>query len=500
MSITIYNSMTKSREKFEPLAAPQVKMYCCGPTVYDLLHVGNFRGVIVYNFVRHWLEERGYQVKYVYNYTDVDDKIINRAVKDQRPASEIAAQYIKEFEVDFHRLKLQAHDVNPKVTDSMEEIKALVAELIEKGKAYVVENVTSGEGGTPAGKDVNFSVRSFEGYGKLSHRNVDDMLSGTRVEKDERKKDPLDFALWKAAKPGEPSWPSPWGEGRPGWHIECSAMVRKHLGEAIDIHGGGMDLIFPHHENEIAQSEAVTGKPYVKYWMHNNMINFGGAKMSKSVGNIRTARAFMDEYNPEILKFMMLSVHYRSTLDLGEEAINQAISGLARIYSALSLATGIVEEGKAASIVGAIPADFQKALDEAWSKAATSFDDDFNSAEGIARLFECVRLLNSKLRRGMKINAQAVGMAEGFLQLAARYGKLMSIFAELPAQFLMELDNRLLERMNLVRQDIDALVLQRTEARNQKDFAKSDELRKILTEKGISVSDTAQGSYWEVSK
>jgi len=496
MAITIYNSITKAREKFEPLAPPKVKMYCCGPTVYDLLHVGNFRGVIVYNFVRHWLEARGYQVTLVYNYTDVDDKIINRANADARPANEIAAQYIKEFEADFARLKLRPHEANPKVTETMPEITALAGELIDKGNAYVTE-------GTSLGKDVNFSVRSFESYGKLSHRNVDDMLSGTRVEKDERKKDPLDFALWKAAKPGEPSWPSPWGEGRPGWHIECSAMVRKHLGDQIDIHGGGMDLIFPHHENEIAQSEAASGKPYVKYWMHNNMINFGGAKMSKSLGNIRTARGFMDEYNPEILKFMMLTVHYRSTLDLGPEAIDQAISGLARIYSALALAETLVQDGMAAGFkteTTAVPGDFQKVLDEAWQKASHSFDDDFNSAEGIARLFEVVRVFNSKVRRGMKVNAQAVGMAAGFLKFASQYGRLMSVFAEAPSQFLMDLDNRLLERMKLDRAEIERIVQERAEARNQKDFAKSDELRQILTDKGISVSDLSTGSFWEVSK
>lgn len=494
MAITVFNSMTKAREKFEPLVPPHVKMYCCGPTVYDLLHVGNFRGVIVYNFVRHWLEERGYKVNFVYNYTDVDDKIINRAVKDGRPAQEIAAQYILEFENDFNRLKLQKHDANPKVTETMPEITEMVADLIKGGHAYVTE-------GTSLGKDVNFAVRTFETYGKLSHRNIEDMMAGTRVEVDERKKDPMDFALWKAAKAGEPSWPSPWGEGRPGWHIECSAMVKKHLGDSIDIHGGGMDLIFPHHENEIAQSEAASHAPYVKYWMHNNMINFGGAKMSKSLGNIKTARGFMDEYNPEILKFMMMTVHYRSTLDLGPEAIDQAISGLSRVYSALSLAESLIADAKLSGVGDAtVPVDFQKALDESWEKASLSFDDDFNSAEGIARLFEVVRLFNSKVRRGMKVNAQVLGTAQAFVKLASQYGRLMSVFAEPPSQFLLELDNRLLERMKLVRGEIDLIVKERAEARNQKDFAKSDELRKVLTDKGISVSDTAQGSFWEVSK
>lgn len=495
MGITIYNSMTKTREAFEPRHAPAVQMYCCGPTVYDLLHVGNFRGVIVYNFVRQWLEERGYKVNFVYNYTDVDDKIINRALKENRDSADVAKQYIEEFEKDFGRLKLRKHDANPKVTDTMDEIRQLVGELIEGGKAYVTE-------GTSLGKDVNFAVRAFEGYGKLSHRNIDDMMSGTRVEVDEKKRDPLDFALWKAAKPGEPSWESPWGQGRPGWHIECSAMVRKHLGESIDIHGGGMDLIFPHHENEIAQSEGASGHQYVKYWMHNNMINFGGAKMSKSIGNIKTARGFMDEYNPEILKFMMMSVHYRSTLDLGEEAVDQAISGLARVYSALALAESLMADGQASGLPAdaPAPADFATQLAEAWDKASQSFDDDFNSAEGIARLFEVVRAFNAKVRRGMKVNAAVMGTAVALRQFASNYGRLMSVFAEPPAQFLTDLDNRLLKRMNLDRAEIEHIVNERTEARARKDFAKSDELRKVLTDKGISISDTTQGSFWEVSK
>lgn len=494
MSITVYNSMTKAREKFEPLQPPAVKMYCCGPTVYDLLHVGNFRGVIVYNFIRNWLEERGYKVTFLYNYTDVDDKIINRANADKRPPAEVAAQYITEFEKDFARLKLRPHDMNPKVTESMPEITALVGELVEKGKAYATP-------GTSLGQDVNFAVRSFPEYGKLSHRNVDDMRTGTRIEADDKKRDPLDFALWKAAKPGEPSWPSPWGEGRPGWHIECSAMVRKYLGDRIDIHGGGMDLVFPHHENEIAQTEAVTGESYVKYWVHHNMLNFGGAKMSKSVGNIKTARGFMDEYNAEILKFMMLSVHYRSTLDLGPEAIDHAISGLARIYSALSLAETVQADAVAAGITAAqVPTDFQKSLDEAWDQAAKSFDDDFNSAEGIARLFEMVRVFNSKVRRGMKATPQALGMSEAFAKFTGKYGRLLSVFAEPAGQFLKDLDDRLLQRMNLDRGDIDRIVDERAQARNAKDFAKSDELRKVLTDKGISVSDLATGSFWEVTK
>lgn len=490
MSLHVYNSLSRKREKFEPLAPPRVSMYCCGPTVYDLLHVGNFRGVIFYNFARNWLEASGYKVTMVYNYTDVDDKIIQRAQRDNVTTESVTEKYIGEFEKDFGRLKLRAHDLNPKVTESMEEIKEMISDLITNEKAYAVDG------------DVNFAVRSFADYGKLSGRNPDDMLNAVRIEKDERKRDPLDFALWKSAKPGEPSWPSKWGEGRPGWHIECSAMIRKHLGDSIDIHGGGMDLLFPHHENELAQSEGATGKPFVKYWIHNNMINFGGAKMSKSVGNIQTARGFMDEYDPEILKYMMLSVQYRSTLDLSPETVEQSITGLARIYSAVSMADSLLAEGVASGMV-ANPAGsgvFAKSLNEFWDKATEAFNEDFNTAEGIARLFEVVRMFNGKIRRGMKLTPDVLAICVDFKAFVAKFSQLMSLFAEDPKEFLLSLDNRLLEKRAIPRDEIEALVQQRAEARLNKDFAKSDELRKVLTEKGISVSDLASGSYWEVTK
>lgn len=495
MAISLYNSLSRKREVFEPLNAPDVKIYACGPTVYDLLHVGNFRGVIVFSFVCYWLEARGFKVNFVYNFTDVDDKILARAARDKVPAKEITEKYIAEFLVDFGRLGLRPHDLNPKVTETMPEIQSMISTLIEKENAYVVKSAT-------ANQDVNYSIRSFPEYGKLSGRNPEDLLAAVRIEKDDKKKDPLDFALWKSAKPGEElSWSSPWGEGRPGWHIECSAMIKKHLGDAIDIHCGGMDLIFPHHENEIAQSEAATGKHFAKYWMHNNMINFGGAKMSKSLGNIKTARGFMDEYSPEILKYMILSVHYRSTLDLSPDSVDLAIAGLARIYSALSLAEAVVEQaGKEGLASGKTPDDFVKATGDAWKKAEEAFDEDFNSAEAMARLFEVVRLFNSKVRRGAKSTEQTLGLATEFLNFTKKFGHLLALFKERPNVLLRALDDRLLVRADLKREDIDALVAQRSEARTNKDFAKSDELRKALTEKGISVQDLPDGSYWEVSK
>jgi cysteinyl-tRNA synthetase len=480
--LVVYNTQSRQKEKFEPHDPKHVKMYCCGPTVYDLLHVGNFRGAIFYNLVRNWLEEIGYKVTYVYNYTDVDDKIINRAQHDGKDSKEIAETYIREFEADFKRLKLRPHDRNPRVTEHMNDIIQMVGQLIENKKAYE----TQGE--------VLYSIKAFDGYGKLSNRNPDDLRAGVRIEMDQKKKDPLDFSLWKPAKPGEPSWPSPWGAGRPGWHIECSAMAKTLLGEQIDIHGGGMDLIFPHHENEIAQSEGCTGQHFVKYWIHNNMINFSGAKMSKSLGNIRTGRSFMDEYNPEILKYMMLCVHYRSVSDFGDQAVDMAVHGLARIYSALACADSLVTADTKPE------AGFEKLAADAWGKVTEAFNDDFNTPEAFARLFEVIRAFNGQVKRGMKANPSVSGKALVLRNFILRFGRIMSLFQEPPQSFLVTLDDMLLKKKGLERAQIDQLVAVRSEARSAKDFKKSDELRDQLSQMGISVSDTIAGSEWEVAK
>ena len=333
MEFKIYNSKTRKREIFKPFKEGEVKMYCCGPTVYDFLHVGNFRGAVFYNFVFNWLKRLGYKVSYAYNFTDVDDKILNRAKAEGVSSKEIADRFIGEFWKDFKALKLSSHTHNPRVTEHIDSIIDLIGELIEKGRAYVVEG------------EVFYSIDSFSDYGKLSHRSPSDMRSGSRIEVDSKKRNPLDFSLWKPVLEGQTGWPSPWGRGRPGWHIECSAMTRSLFGEQIDIHGGGMDLIFPHHENEIAQSEGATGKEYAGYWVHNNMFTFGGAKMSKSLGNIRRMRDFLEKFNGETFKYMVLSVHYRSEADFTEATIQNATLALGRIYSSLGKAFGFVGEG-----------------------------------------------------------------------------------------------------------------------------------------------------------
>jgi cysteinyl-tRNA synthetase len=490
MSLVVYNTLTRKKEPFEPLTPGQVKMYCCGPTVYGLLHVGNFRGAIFYNFMRNWLEKIGYKVTFIYNYTDVDDKIIARSHEEHLSAHEVAEKYIAEFQKDFQRLGLRPHDANPRVTEHMDSIKNIVSTLVENKKAYVADG------------EVLYSIKAFHEYGKLSNRNPEDMKSGVRIEIDRKKNDPLDFALWKPAKPGEPAWESAWGPGRPGWHIECSAMIKSLLGDQIDIHGGGMDLIFPHHENEIAQSEGATGKPFVKYWIHNNMINFSGAKMSKSLGNIMAARDFMNTYNPEILKFMMMSVHYRSISDLGEQGIEQAITALARIYSALAVAESYLGDQRDHANQGGVSPDsaFQKITSEAWTGITAALNDDFGTPEAFARVFEVVRAFNTQVRKGLKPSPLLAAKAAAFQKFISDFGALMALFQNPARQFLIELDDMLLKKKGLKRTEIDAVVAERSEARARKDFAKSDELRDRLAAMGISVSDTTQGSEWEVSK
>jgi len=482
MGIVVYNSQSQKKEDFVPLEAGQVKMYLCGPTVYDFLHVGNFRGAIVFNLFRNWLEYRGFKVTFVYNYTDVDDRILQKANTEKVDSKVVSERYIKEFETDFNSLKLKRHSHNPKVTEFMEPIIELVQQLIKNGKAYEV------------GGDVYFNVKAFPQYGRLSHKNLEDMEAGFRIEVDSRKKHAADFALWKSAKADEQSWPSPWGQGRPGWHIECSAMAKALLGEQIDVHGGGLDLIFPHHENEVAQSEGATGKQFAKYWMHNNMLNFGSQKMSKSLGNVRTARSFMQEFHPEILKALMMSAHYRSVLDFSPGAVDNVISALARIYSALALAEKLAKPGEK------VPDDFAKIVADAKKGVDEALDDDLNTPEAIARLFDVVRAFNNVVRTPGAVTPKKQGVASAFKEFTSWLGGLMSLYQEPPAEFLKFLDDMLLKKKALNRDDINKLVAERSQARGSKNFAKADELRAKLSEMGISVQDNPQGSEWEVAK
>ena len=478
----LYNSLTKKKEEFRPQNEGEVKMYVCGPTVYGHLHIGNFRGAIFFNLVANWLRQKGYKVKYAYNYTDIDDKIIKKGKEEGIPPHEISSKYIEAFEEDFERLGLKKHDHNPKATDFISQIIDTIKQLIHNGKAYQVEG------------EVFYSVETFEKYGNLSGKKPDDLNPGQRVEIDKRKKNPLDFSLWKTSKEGEPWWESPWGNGRPGWHIECTAMIQKLLGGVIDIHGGGMDLIFPHHENEIAQAEGCDARTYCRYWMHNNLLNVDNQKMSKSLGNIISARAFMDQYHPEILKYLMLSVHYRRQLNLNEEKIEQIITELSRIYSALRLALKIKKNHSADEKPDKSFTDF---LNKAYQNISQALDDDFNTSNALSQVFEVVRSFNAL---NFKKSKKSHLTADALLKWMEKISKPTALFGEPPEKFLRSLDDILLAKRNLKREQIDEMVSLRHTARENKDFAKADKLRQKLDDMGIDVHDAGTESSWEVKK
>lgn len=484
--LKIYNSLGKKIEEFKPMVPGEVKIYVCGPTVYSYLHVGNFRGPVFFNFVRHWFEYLGYKVTYALNFTDVEDKIIKRAEEEGKSAKEVSEFYIQEYKKDFQALGLKTHEHNPKVTEFMPEIIKMIEGLIANNKAYAVSG------------DVQYAIEKFQDYGKLSGRNIDDMKAGVRVDVSEKKQHPLDFALWKSAKPGEDlrgsSWTSPWGNGRPGWHIECSAMVKGLFGNQIDIHGGGLDLMFPHHENEIAQSEGCNHQRYVNYWMHWNLINFSGAKMSKSLGNVVTMREFLQNNHPEVYKMMMLSVHYRSVAEFSENTIDLAVAGLARVYSALSLAESFIAAD------GVPDTKYQSELDTAWAHIAEHINDDFSTPQAFAVVFEVIRKFNSQFKRGMKKNPVVSGKALQFKKFIQKFGQMLSLFMMPADQFLRELDQKLMQKHNIDESVVVQLVEERKQARANKDFAKSDEIRAKLTAMSINVSDTPEGSFWEYNK
>lgn len=454
----LYNTMHRKKEELIPIHPGKIGMYACGPTVYNYFHIGNARPFIVFDTLRRYLEYQGYEVTFVQNFTDIDDKMIRRANEEGVTVKELGDRFIKEYYTDADALGVERATVNPRATEHIRDIIHLVETLIEKGHAYAVEN-----------GDVYFSVRSFSGYGKLSGQNIDDLENGARVDPTEQKRDPLDFALWKGEKPGEPSWDSPWGKGRPGWHIECSAMSMSILGETFDIHGGGQDLIFPHHENEIAQSEAATGKPFANFWMHNGYINVDNQKMSKSLGNFFTVRDISKEFDLEAVRMFMLSVHYRNPVNFSRELIQQAETALERLRTAR-------ERLEEAQRVEATPEDaaYLKELDTIRSRFEAAMDDDLNTADAIGVLFDLARVSNifvTEPRGGSAIDA---GKAL-FDQLTGVLGLLQhKKEQEFPAEALQLLDER-------------------QAARKAKDYKTADALRDRLREMGFAIEDTAQG-------
>ena len=455
----IYNTMTRKKEELIPLVPGQISMYACGPTVYNYFHIGNARPFIVFDTMRRYLEYRGYKVRFVQNFTDIDDKMIRRANEEGTTVKALGERFIAEYYHDADALGVRRASVNPRATEHIEEIIALVGSLIEKGNAYA----------TPEG-DVYFSVRSFPDYGKLSGQNIDDLENGARVDPDEAKRDPLDFALWKAEKPGEPSWDSPWGKGRPGWHIECSAMSMSILGETFDIHGGGQDLIFPHHENEIAQSEAATGHPFARYWMHNGYINVDNQKMSKSLNNFFTVRDIAKEFDLEAVRMFMLSVQYRNPVNFSRDMILQAQSALERLRTAKER---LAEAQNAAGETDQ-DAAFLAQLDDFKTRFSEAMDDDLNTADAIGVLFDFARAANT-----------FVTEPRGRTAIEAGY----TLFSELTGVLGL-----------LIREKTDAFPAEATEllnerqaARKAKNFARADEIRDALKDMGFTVEDTANG-------
>ncbi|TMV44113.1 cysteine--tRNA ligase [Paenibacillus mesophilus] len=462
MSLKVYNTMTRAKETFVPITPGEIQMYVCGPTVYDYIHIGNARPAIFFDVVRRYLEMSGYNVNYVVNFTDVDDKLIRKAEQTGETVPEIAEKYIAAYYEDIEALGIRKASANPRVTENIPEIVTLIQELVDTGYAY------------ESGGDVYFRTEKFEEYGKLSHQNLHELQFGIRVEVGERKENPQDFVLWKGAKPGEIHWPSPWGEGRPGWHIECSAMARKYLGETIDIHGGGHDLQFPHHECEIAQSESASGKPLANYWMHNGYIHINNEKMSKSLGNGVNVKELVKRVKPQVLRFLFLSTHYRNPLNFSEEGLEQAAGGLERIENGIanlrhrlgSASAGAADE-RVAAAVERIRAEFRERM-----------DDDFNTADALTAVFDLIAESNG-------YTASADVTAATLELLLAALQELDAVLGILPE-----------ERNELLDEEIEQLIVERTEARKSKNWARADEIRDLLTAKGIHLEDTPQGLRW----
>ena len=461
----IYNSLTRKKEEFVPLEPGKVSMYVCGPTVYNYFHIGNGRTFIVFDTIRRYMEYRGYEVNLVQNFTDIDDKMINKANEENTTVKEIGDKYISEYYKDADGLNIKRATTNPRATEYINEIIEFVSGLIEKGYAYEVNG------------DVYFRTKKFEGYGQLIGQNLDDLQAGARINVDERKEDPMDFAIWKAQKPGEPAWECPWGLGRPGWHIECSCMAKKLLGDTIDIHAGGMDLAFPHHENEIAQSEALTGKKFANYWMHAAFLNVNNQKMSKSLNNFLTARDALKEYDADVIRFLMLSGHYRIQLNFSNDLLESAKASVERLYNAIGNLENLISEVKNEKMTDE-EVRYLESLDAYRQRYIEKMDDDFNTADAISVLFDLIRDINSNV--GINSSKE---LCEKALELIRELG--------LPLGILQKTTKGDLEA------EIEALIAERQQARKDRNFALADKIRDDLKAKGIELLDTPQGVRWK---
>jgi len=477
MTIYLYNTLSRKKEIFETVEPNKVKMYVCGPTVYDASHIGHARSVVVFDVLARYLRARGFDVIYVRNFTDVDDKIITKANQTGMSCREVAEKYIQEFYVDMDALKVERATFEPRATEYIDEIIRIVQMLIEKGHAY------------PLDGDVYFAVESFSGYGKLSGRKLDDMEAGARVDVDIRKRNPFDFALWKAAKPGEPAWDSPWGKGRPGWHIECSAMSSALLGETIDIHGGGMDLTFPHHENEVAQSEAAFGKMFVKYWVHNGFVNINQEKMSKSLGNFLLIKDVLKSYHPEVIRLFLLSSHYRSPIDFNEKIMDDSSTALDKVYALLARLEARLEKNPVLSRSG-----------DLWERFCEAMDDDLNTAKGIGLVFESVRTLNHLL--DVSDEAFSSNLQQTLLTAWSDLQKIsrtLGVFRETPEQYAADRKTLGLQKTAVDPAWIEKMIADRTAARKAREWQKADDIRKQLEAVNVIIEDRPEGTLWRMA-
>lgn len=463
MSIQIYNTLTRKKENFTPIEKGKVKMYVCGPTVYNYIHIGNARPVIVFDTVRRYLAFRGYEVQYVSNFTDVDDKIIKAANELKEDVNTLSERFIEAYFEDISALGSDKADIHPRVTENMDIIIEFIQALVDKGFAY------------ESGGDVYYRTRRFDSYGKLSHQSIDELQVGARIEVGEKKEDPLDFVLWKAAKKDEVKWESPWGEGRPGWHIECSAMVRKYLGDTIDIHAGGQDLTFPHHENEIAQTEALTGKPFANYWMHNGYINIDNEKMSKSLGNFILVHDIIKQIDPQVLRFFILSVHYRHPINFSKDLVEDTEKGLERLKTSYQ---NLKYRKKTSADLGEADQKWFAIIQKLDDDFVREMDDDFNTANGISVLFELAKQANYYLME----SSTSVKVLDTFIH---KFEDLFSVFGLSLAE------------QELLDDEIETLLEQRFQARKNRDFALADEIRDRLKEQNIILEDTPQGTRWK---
>ncbi len=458
----VFNTLTRQKEELKTIEEGKVKIYACGPTVYNFIHIGNARPLCVFDVLRRFLEYIGYDVRFVQNFTDIDDKIIKRANEENLTYKEVSEKYIEEFWKDVKGMNIREATVHPKATENIDEIIHIVSDLIEKGYAYAVDG------------DVYFSPKKFDEYGKLSHQPLEDLEAGARIMVGEVKKEPMDFALWKSAKPGEPYWESPWGHGRPGWHIECSAMVRRYLGNTIDIHCGGQDLIFPHHENEIAQSECCNGAPFANYWMHNGYINVDNVKMSKSLGNFFTVRDVAEAYGYEPIRYLMISSHYRSPINYSTDVIEQCKASLTRLYTCRDN----LDFALSNAVDGDVNEEITAMLEKRREQFIAALSDDLNTADAISAVFELVRDINSKVITDAPVKGNCEASAKLFDELCDVLGLVYDRKKE-------DLDS-----------EVEALIAQRTEARKNKNWAEADRIRDELKAMGIVLEDTAQGVKW----